>query len=238
MAASALLRVPLGSVNAYVLRGHDGLVVVDTGNVGLTALLFSAITRRGWRVSDIRLIVLTHSHIDHVGGLPALRRRCDAPVALHHTECDDLARGLVRVPAGTNPTVRHIVAALRPPARHLRLPGHQAELPLNDSFDLRPFGLRARLLHTPGHTIGSMALLTDDGDALAGDNIINTLPFGLGPYYPPMADLEPEVLPSWRKLMTAGAKRIYPGHGGPLSVARLAAAWQRRSALVGSVEQP
>src|SRR5262249_14173576 len=60
-----LLRFPV--VNAYIVRTTDGVAVIDTGSVGSDSDVIAAICELGATASDLRWIVLTHCHKDHVG---------------------------------------------------------------------------------------------------------------------------------------------------------------------------
>jgi glyoxylase-like metal-dependent hydrolase (beta-lactamase superfamily II) len=84
------LRLPLDlpgvpHVNAWALKAGDGIVLVDTGmhDRGTMAHLEQALDRTGHRVEDIRLIVVTHAHIDHCGQAPPLAERSGAEVWMH-----------------------------------------------------------------------------------------------------------------------------------------------------------
>ena len=84
------LRLPLDlpgvpHVNAWALKAGDGIVLVDTGlhDRGTMAHLEQALDRTGHRVRDIKLIVVTHAHIDHCGQAPPLAQRARCEVWMH-----------------------------------------------------------------------------------------------------------------------------------------------------------
>ncbi len=80
-------------------------------------------------------------------------------------------------------------------------------------LSLESYGISGTLLYTPGHTIGSMSLLLNTGDAFVGDLAMNGLPLRIGPGFPIYAvDIE-AVKKSVKLLLERGAKRIYPSHG-------------------------
>jgi glyoxylase-like metal-dependent hydrolase (beta-lactamase superfamily II) len=84
------LRLPLPwpgvpHCNAWALAAGDGIVLVDTGmhQPGSMAHLERALDQAGLRVEHVRLVVLTHAHVDHCGQAPAIAERAGCEVWLH-----------------------------------------------------------------------------------------------------------------------------------------------------------
>jgi glyoxylase-like metal-dependent hydrolase (beta-lactamase superfamily II) len=67
MALHSPLLIRLGSANAYLVPGREGYILIDTGDPGLTFLLFRALDRHQISPREIRLIILTHIHYDNFG---------------------------------------------------------------------------------------------------------------------------------------------------------------------------
>ncbi len=98
----------------------------------------------------------------------------------------------------------------------LQISATKVDIVLGDEeTSLAPFGIPGRVLYTPGHTMGSVSVLLESGDAFVGDLAMNGLPLRLGPGVPVFADDLELVKKSWRLLLDQGAKTIYPGHGKP-----------------------
>jgi hydroxyacylglutathione hydrolase len=117
-----------------------------------------------------------------------------------------------------------------PFARVMRFARCEPDVVVDDVFSLRGFGLAGRVVHTPGHTAGSISVVLDNGDAVVGDLCQNGWGFGmgLGPIVPPLAD-QPEALPSsWERLLREGACRFFPGHGQPFSAEELQVVAERK----------
>ena len=85
----------------------------------------------------------------------------------------------------------------------------------DEEFSLAPFGISGKVLYTPGHTLGSVSVLLDSGNAFVGDLAMNGIPFHFRPGLPIFAEDLELVKRSWRLLLDQGAKVIYPGHGKP-----------------------
>jgi hydroxyacylglutathione hydrolase len=99
-------------------------------------------------------------------------------------------------------------------ARRLgRFPSVEPDLIVDSESDLHGLGFPARVIHTPGHTPGSMVVLTDDGTLIAGDSL-----FGLSgkQHFPPFAEDLPALLESWKRIRQLGARTLYPAHGGAI----------------------
>jgi glyoxylase-like metal-dependent hydrolase (beta-lactamase superfamily II) len=83
-------------------------------------------------------------------------------------------------------------------------------------ISLNAYGIPGVVIHTPGHTAGSVSVLLDDGRALIGDLAMNGLPsLSFRPRLPIVAQDLPQLARSWRLLCEAGATIVYPGHGAP-----------------------
>ena len=103
---------------------------------------------------------------------------------------------------------------LQPLARRMTFPRAHADILFDDQgLSLVEFGIRGRVIHTPGHTIGSVSLLMDSGEAFVGDLGGVTGRRGDRPRLPPAGNSPQQMVESWQKLLAAGAKTAYPGHG-------------------------
>ena len=212
----------VGNSNTYLLPAQEGYVLVDAGYPGNAAWFFTMLNYHGLRPNDIKLIVVTHAHFDHVGGLKAIQERSGAPVMVHEWEAPLLAAGKMRMPGANNFFTKMVYAAGSERVElWLRFRACQPDIIISGDRSLADFGLEAQVLHTPGHTPGSLSVVTAEGDAFVGDLTVNYYPFGLGPYLPGGADEPENISSSWRKVLEAGAKRIHPGHGAPFDAEAL-----------------
>jgi len=85
----------------------------------------------------------------------------------------------------------------------------------DEELSLESYGIRGKVLHTPGHSLGSMSLLLNTGDAFVGDLAQIGLPVIKRPGMPLCAEDVGAVKESWRLLLRRGARWIYPSHGKP-----------------------
>ncbi len=220
--------VRLGSplVNWFLLAGEDGVTVVDAGAPGYRDQLGPGCRELGREESDVKAVVLTHAHADHVGVAEILRSELGVPVYVHSGD-EQLARtakALGKNEGSLTPYLRHAAAwkllweltrqgAIKPrPIQEVRTFEGGAELDV-------PGGLRA--VHTPGHTDGHCVLVAASaGVAFAGDAICshNPLTGARGPQLMPKAlthDVA-QALDSLDRLSGLGVSQLLPGHGDPV----------------------
>jgi glyoxylase-like metal-dependent hydrolase (beta-lactamase superfamily II) len=91
------------------------------------------------------------------------------------------------------------------------------DLELTEEFDLAAYGLAAAVISLPGHSRGSIGILTSDGDLFVGDLLENTKQ----PVLNSIMDDHVAAQASVEKLKSLNVKIIYPGHGAPFAMAQL-----------------
>jgi hydroxyacylglutathione hydrolase len=219
------IMIRLGITCVYLIPGAAGYLLIDAGPRGKAPVFLRALSHRGISPREIHLILVTHVHYDHVGSLKAIRHHCSCPVLIHRAEAESLARGVMILPPGTRPLTRRLIAlARRHPRLVKRLMHFEPVTPdrtIDEPLDLRPYGFEACVVPTPGHTPGSISVLTAVNQAFVGDLAINYLPCDRGPVYPPFGDDRQCIRNSWRTLIGMGATSFYPAHGRPFRADRL-----------------
>jgi hydroxyacylglutathione hydrolase len=207
----------LGGVNCYLLAAPDACLLVDTGLSRQRARLETELQRIGCLPDRLRLILLTHGDFDHTGNAAYLRRQTGAQIAIHPSDAPMLTRGDMFANRGkANPILSKLAALFSGFGRDERV---QPDLELEEGFDLSSYGVDAKVLHIPGHSAGSIGLLTADGDLFCGDLLENTKTPALGAIISDSA----AAVASFERIKALPLRTIYPGHGKPFSRAELLA---------------
>lgn len=218
-----LTKIRLSMVNAYLIRGEEGGVLVDTGVPDTVPNLLARLATLGVGPGALKLIVVTHAHTDHFGGLKAVRKVYPAPVAIQRNDAQWLQKGINGPMTGQTAIGRFVAGRPRPVESGL---GVTPDIIWDDTLDLTPYGVDGRLVHIPGHTSGSAAVVLGSGDILIGDTLMGSLPRH-APKTPFVAEDMAALVQSLKDLLAMEPKLLWPGHGGPFTPERVAA-WVNR----------
>lgn len=177
----------------YLVDGGDGsLHLIDTGmdSDGNWELLCGAIASLGKDVADVASLTLTHLHIDHAGMAARARAASGAVVRLHRADARSLEEEATfvdpallerlleewRVPEEHHDALRSVAAARVSTAPHVEI-----DEPLDGGERLRLGARTWRVLHTPGHTEGHVAIVADaEGLVFTGDHVLPIIHPGVG----------------------------------------------------------
>ncbi len=209
--------IQLRMSNAYVIELPSALVLVDAGSPGDTQKILSRLN--AFRGKPLRLIYITHAHLDHYGAAASMQRVTNAPLMIHAEDAGAMSKGESHL--GQVRGRGRLTAALMPVVRQLfPIEPVTADHVIQDRQDLQEFGLPGYVLHTPGHTHGSTSLIVDGRLAFVGD-LIST--FNKPHIQRLYANDWSEIKKSLERLKALDLEWLYPGHGRrPLSRAEFA----------------
>jgi glyoxylase-like metal-dependent hydrolase (beta-lactamase superfamily II) len=200
-----------GRSNVFMVSGRHINVLVDTGPAFMCKRLLKKFDKLS--ISSIDYLVLTHTHFDHAANAQRIKEKFGLKVIVHEKEVDYLLSGDSPVPAGTNAFTSWLSGTFGSwMESKVRYNSCKADIIVNDVFDLSDTGIKVRIIHTPGHSAGSLSLIVDNEIALAGDTLFGVYP---GSCYPPFADHLPDLLKSWEKLLETDCRLFLPSHGRP-----------------------
>lgn len=199
-----IIPISLGIVKAYLIKGEKW-ILVDTGFAFSYKLMLKKMKKNHINPEDISLIIITHNHLDHVGGLLKLQKLTNAKVLIHSLDGKDLRKGISSVVTPVKALAKLIFKFNH--ANHITFEPH---IEINDNMDLKEFGVRGKVIHTPGHTPGSLSIMLTNGDVIIGD-LITGKKRKAKLFY--VIDNLTDLKSSLNKLIELGAKRFYTSHG-------------------------
>jgi len=206
----------LRSSNAYLMASDRSLALVDGGMSGDVPRIVSQIESLGRPITELQAIIVTHAHGDHTGGVAELVRRSGAGVMAHRDEVPYIV-GEENLPAGSffRRAIRWLDDVISGPGK-----GVAVSRQLQDQDFLEFLG-GLRVIHTPGHTPGSISLYQEQiGILFCGDLLFNGNLFtGRGGLRlaPRFFSADPEeAVKSLNRLSSLDVRVLCVGHGDPL----------------------
>jgi glyoxylase-like metal-dependent hydrolase (beta-lactamase superfamily II) len=210
-----ILTIPLGFDQCYVLKGK-AVIAVDAGQPNKGKTFVRALESAAISPQEVKLVLMTHGHWDHIGSAKEIKSLTGAALAMHHSEAHWLESSLKPLSAGVTAWGKVLTALHKLFMPLIKVPAAKVDLAIgDDGLSLVDYGIPGRVLHTPGHSSGSVTVLLDTGEAFVGDLAMNRFPLCLSPRLPIFAEDTAAAVRSWKMLLDRGASTVYPAHGKP-----------------------
>ena len=208
--------IKIGTVNCYLIKTETGYVLIDTGFPRNRADLLKKLEKAECRPGNLKLIVMTHGDGDHSGNGAFLREKYGAKIAIHSDESGAVENGdstLSRTKPSFSRRVfnKMVLSFLSPLMRSGKFEPFSPDFTIDEGYDLSDFGFSAKVLHLPGHSKGSIGILTINGDLFCGDLFTNMR----RPRLNSMVDNKSELKDSVERLTSMRIGTVLPGHGKP-----------------------
>ncbi len=223
--------INLGGVNCYLAKTDVGYILIDTGFLSKRARLEQELEATGCQPSSLNLILLTHGDTDHADNAAYLRKKYGAKIALHPLEAPVVERGDMSCARKAKPDKIGFIFRVMIPLAPLLFKTNAFEyfkpdFTVDEGFDLSEYGFTAKVLHMPGHSKGSIGILTPEDFSLqpagagpvvfCGDLLYNFIGRPSCQLIDDVADFNASL----DKLKKLGIKTVYPGHGRPFPLER------------------
>lgn len=198
-----------GRSKVFLLTNGQDNILIDTSVARLWTRLERRLEKLG--IKTINLLILTHAHFDHVGNAQRIKNKFHSKVVLHSNESINLSHGDNIIPNGTNVLTRLLINHIgKKVFQYFKYESCQPDLLIDSLFDLNELGFNAYLVHTPGHTTGSISLIIDDEIAIVGDTMFGVFRCSVYPPYALNCDL---MIKSWGILLRTNCSIFIPSHG-------------------------
>lgn len=214
----------LGMVNAYLVKNKNGYFLIDTGIPMTRYKLERALELEGVKLNEIKLVIITHGDIDHIGNCAYLQKKYGLKIAVHEADAWMCRTGksIQNRKRKSSPLAKiksSVIGQLiiKPLMKKYPLEAFEPDMILSDGQDFIKEGFDAKVVHIPGHSMGSIGILTGDSDFFSGDTINNRK-------RPTVADIvenEALLVKSLDKIKILNVRNVYPGHGSPFLMAEL-----------------
>ena len=197
------------SVNFYLVRTNRSFVLIDTGRGSKRGEIEKKLVSKGCLSGNLQLIILTHGDFDHSGNARYFREKFHSRIAMHKDDSGMVEHGdMLWNRSKKNVLIRLIFRLFFRLGESDRF---EPDLYVDDGFDFSEYGFDAKVVHIPGHSKGSIGILTVDGDLFCGDLLANVGEPEIGG----ISDDKMALNASIEKLKRSQIKTVYPGHGQP-----------------------
>lgn len=216
------MKITYNSTNYYLEPCNNGFLLIDAGWYGKGKIFKKKLNLLGIKPEQIKYILLTHHHHDHVAIIQELKMLTNAKLIVHEKQISYLETGVTndRYIRQYNWVLWLIDKLIKPFVKYKYLPisidnsDIIIDTDTNDSM-LRSIGVSGKIILTPGHSSDSISVLLDSGTAYVGDlamNMSSMKLIGKIPFPIEAEDFE-QVKLSLKRLINFGGIRFYPSHG-------------------------
>lgn len=194
-------------VNCYLVKTGDGYILIDTGMPNKRGIIEKELESAGCQPGNLKLIVLTHGDFDHTGNAAYFREKFDTKVAMHYGDSGMAERGDMFWDRKNPNIFIKIIFGLF--FRLRKSDRFNPDFYIEDGYDFSGYGFDAKVIHLPGHSKGSIEILTSDGNLFCGDLLANINK----PKLFSIIDDSTAANASIEKIKSLKINTVYPGHG-------------------------
>ena len=157
----------------YFISTENGYILVDAGMPGDTKKLDEVFATADVDPNSIQLIVVTHGHMDHMGLLAYAKEATGAELLSHQSLSEKLTNGEIEAPVPQNSFGHFLnyMTGILELSGGADIEGVPPDILVEDEFDLSEYGISGEIVHTPGHSQGSISIILDNGETLVGDMV-------------------------------------------------------------------
>ncbi|HKM34469.1 MAG TPA: MBL fold metallo-hydrolase [Lachnospiraceae bacterium] len=222
-----IIRIDLGGVNCYLIKNKQRFILVDTGGHLFLDKQYSdrrndlvnELEKNGVNDSNLEMIILTHGDNDHTCNARYIREKFNSKICMCSNDAfmvEKADSSCYRVNSNYQSLLFNLVFKLMNSKIkllmdkvYMEFETFQPDILLKDEQSLSEYGFDGTIYHSPGHTKGSICILDNEGNLIAGDLFTNNKK----PSLALNAQNFNELKESARKILRNYVVKIYPGHG-------------------------
>ena len=230
-----IVRIDLGGVNCYLIKQGVNFFLIDTGGHLFLDKKFdngretleTELKNHGCDAANLKLVILTHGHNDHAASAAYVRATYNAKIAMHPKDVNLVESPTLEKVMGDcqylSPVNKLVFAVMKGPITKISkkilddFESFTPDILTDEGFDLSTYGFNAKVIHIPGHTKGSIGILTEQGGLFVGDVFTNMGKPAIAPNAYDYKILKNSI----KRIKSLNVKTIYPGHGTPFDAAQL-----------------
>lgn len=208
----------LNYFNVYVIKGEDGDILIDTGFIGMKRRL-----QRFLDKFDIKLIILTHAHVDHAWNAKYLKERYNCEILMGKDDLINIDNSNVKSKPSMN-KYKLWAKVLNKGMNIFKQAEFEPDILVEEDTEFNQYGLNFKIVNLTGHTNGSIGILYND-KLFAGDSLVNRKR-----NYVQIAfqnQNNESAKDSFKKIIDLNPQMIYIGHDKPIDNDKLMISYER-----------
>ena len=222
-----IFQILSGRSNVFILTNYEKNILIDTSTARNWNRLENELAKL--KIDHIDVLILTHTHHDHAANAHRIKKKFNSTIIVHSAEADYLNRGINLIPNGTTLLTRILVKLFaKKYLSKFKYDPCEYDILIDSTYDLKTLGFNAYIMHTPGHSPGSMSVIIDDEMAIVGDAMFGVFKNSV---FPPYADNIKQMIVSWGKLLETNCNVFIPAHGTANTRALVTSNYQKRMSM-------
>ena len=197
-------RIKCGNGNCFLIQGDNRSILVDTCRTESKYKISEKC-----KINNVKLIVLTHGHIDHIQNAAFLSKELNAPIAMHKADYELIKNNWAEPLSAQSLLGKIILSMSMKSFKQDTVESFEPDIYLKEGDSFEKYGISATVIELPGHTKGSVGINLNDTDIIVGDALMNMVYPAKSPLYGNKDMMEKSA----NRINGFGKARIHFGHG-------------------------